>query len=308
MQTPYTYGPVMLSSLERCAFYLDKDIGLGRVDGRNDDTDAQRKTRRIIQGWLLDISSQIQNHCRREFLIQARTQYFDNLLPVQEFFPSAVPIVSITALEWDFLGTWLDASPSVIDSTIYQIGPTGGSFRLLYGGYGGANALRLNTYLGGMAYHGTQSVFTLEDVTGAGNITAARYACGTLSEAMGKVIAYNSTTKKITIDSLAGVFLEGEALTFQTALYSADIPATGATIASIDRQSLCEAYPDIARAIEIELRYMEKHTTDFENQTDGGSRAGASRRMPRGKDDQPPGLQEETETRLAPYVRYLVGT
>ncbi len=308
MQTPYTYGPAMLTSLERVAFYLNKDIGLGRVDGRNNDTDEQRRTRQALMGWILDVSAQIQYHCNREFLIQPRTQYFDNIQAVQEFFPSAVPILSVAALEWDFSGTWEVGAESVIDATAYQIGPTGNTFRMRYGTYQGMNALRLNTYLGGLAYHATQSVMTLGTVTGAGNIAAGRYAYGMDSESIGRVVAFDSGTGAATIDTLSGSFRALEELTFQPTAYGQDIASTGATIASIDRQSLADAHPEIARAVEIEIRFLEKHEYDFEIQSDGSAKSGASRRQPRGKDARPSGLQEETEARLWPYVRHLVGS
>jgi hypothetical protein len=161
--------------------------------------------------------------------------------------------------------------------------------------------------LGGYAYHATQSTYTLTGVTGASNIAAGRFAFGNSGEAIGKVISYNDTTKEIVIDNYAGRFMEGEALTFQPAIYSQDIASTGATILSIDKQSLVEAFPEIGRAVEIELRFMEKHEQDFENSSDGG-KSGATRRNPRSKDEDPVSLQPETQARLASHCRYLMGS
>jgi len=306
MQGPYTFGPVMLTSLERVAFYLGKDVGNGRVNGINSDTDEQRRARRSIMQWILDVSSMLQNYCNREFLIQSRIQFFDVMQSRMEFFPAAVPILSITELSNDPLGQFIGGE-SVVDAANYRINSSARSFEtvftmLLYG----RNALR-GTYVGGLAYHGTQTTATLSGVTGAGSIITGRYAYGATGEAIGKVASYDDTTKKIVLESMQGVFLPLEALTFSAALHAQDIAATGATVASIDRQSLVEAFPDIARAIDIEIRFMEKHENDYENQTDGG-KYGATHRMRPTTSDQRLTLQEETIARLAPYVRYITGS
>jgi hypothetical protein len=315
MQTPYTIGPAMLTSLERVAFYLGKDIGRGRVDGISKDTPAQRQTRRSLLQWILDVSAQVQQHCNREFLIQERTQYFDVLAPIAEFFPAGVPILSITELAMDPLGQYL-GNEYVIDSSNYLIGSTGNSFGILWGAViKGPNALRAKT-VGGLAYHGTQSTFAVAGVTGKATLQASApssplYAIGGLSESVGRVVSYTeglvAGSGALVIDVFAGVFQAGEPLTFQSEIDAEDLDSVGATIAAVSRQSLCEAFPDIARALDIEIRYLEKHAFDFENASDGGSKSGATRRHPR-RGEPMIGLQEETEQRLSPYRRYLVGT
>ena len=311
MQGPYTYGPALLTSVEKCAFYLRKDPGLGRVAGVNEDSDDQRRTRQSILEWIISISQSFQYFCKREFLIQSRIQYFNTDLPRQEFFPNAVPIVSISDLSNDPLGLFTGGE-SVVDPTNYRINAQGRSFETVFPILiGGRNSTRL-TYLGGLAYHGTQSTFTLSGVTGAANISSglaagSMFAEGTTSGAIARVIAYDDTAKSIVLDNRQGVFLETENLTFQSAVYAQDIPSTGATIASIDRQSLAEAFPDIGRALQMELRYMEKHEFDHENQADGG-KYGATRRPRLTDSDILLPLQEETMAILQNHVRYLVGT
>lgn len=315
MQTPYTFGPVMLTSLERVAFYLGKDIGKGRQDGASKDTDAQRRTRRAIIQWILDVSAQVQQHCNREFLIQERTQYYNVQGNSAEFFPSAVPIQSITELAADPLGQFAGGE-YVIDSSNYQIGPTGHSFAILWGALVcGTNALR-SKMVGGLAYHGTQSTFAVTGVAGkaalqATTLSAPLYAIGGLSEAVGRLVSYAegavAGVGDMVIDTFAGAFIPGEPLTFQSEVDAEDLAGIAATIGSIARQSLCEAHPAIARALDIEIRYLDQHAFDFENASDGSPKGGATRRHPR-RGEPLIGLQEETEQRLEPYRRHLVGT
>ncbi len=313
MQTPYTFGPVMLTSLERVAFYLGKDIGKGRVGGVSTDTPAQRQTRRALLGWILDVSAQVQNHCSREFLILERTQYYDVNTAILSFFPSAVPILSITELAADYQGIYTGGE-SVIDPASYRIGPAGSWFNVDPGAlYGGTSALR-SKIVGGLAYHGTQSTFAVTGVTGKTSLQgeAPLYAIGGMSEATGRLVSYaegvTAGAGDMVIDTLAGAFIPGEPLTFQSEPDAEDLVGLAATIATVTRQSLCEAFPDIARSLEIEIRHMEEHAHSLNIQTDAGMKSGATRRPRRGKNDPIQGLQDETQLRLEPYVRYLMGT
>lgn len=317
MQTPYTFGPVMLTSLERVAFYLGKDIGRGRADGVSRDTPAQRQTRRAIIQWILDVSGQFQQHCNREFLIQERTQFYDIYQPTLSFFPSAVPILSITEIAADPLGLYA-GQEYALDPQSYRIGPTGSWFNIDPGYICGGSAALRSKIVGGLAYHGTQSTFAVTGVAGKDTLQAATaseplYAIGGISESVGRLVSYaeglTPGAGDLVIDTFAGVFIPGEALTFQSEIDAEDLPGVGATISAVTRQSLCEAFPDIARAFDIEIRFDEAHAFDFENKNDGGMHgAGPSRRSARGKDDPIQGLQDETQARLAPYVRYLMGT
>ena len=55
--SPYVSQPVMLSSVERVAFYLSEDAGQGRVNGVNNDTPSQRRTRANLITWAQTIST-----------------------------------------------------------------------------------------------------------------------------------------------------------------------------------------------------------------------------------------------------------
>ncbi len=146
----------------------------------------------------------------------------------------------------------------------------------------------------------------MNGVTGAENITAGRYAYGMTSESIGKVVSYDDETNVMVVESIDGIFLEGEAMTFQTAIYAQDIAATGATIMSVDRRSLVEQFPDLNQAMQIELRYMDKHQFNFEDTSAGGVQ-GSTYRHTEG-DARPYTFQPETLGILNRYRRFLVGS
>ena len=307
MQTSYTFGIAALSSLERVAFYLNLDIGQGRVNGVNNDSELQRRTRRSIMAWILEISASFQNYCQREFIIQSRVQFFDCFTPKMSFFPTAVPIVSITEVANDPLGLFTGGQWTLNIDTDVHLEVTGNSFTtvfnvLVYGN----NSVRL-TYVGGLCYDPVNSLYVTKTEAGSSNITPGVYAYGNTSGSLGKVVSYSSSGHQITIASLAGAFQANETVTFQPSIYAQDIAATSVVLSSITQQSLVEAFPDIARAIDIEVRYMQKHEFDYENQSDGG-RYGATRRNALTHDDQFITLQPETLRIMDNYRRYLVGS
>lgn len=306
MQTACTFGPVALSSLERVAFYLNKDIGRGRVAGINNDTDIQRRTRRSLLGWILEVSAGFQNYCQREFLVAERIQYFDVSGPKMEYFPTAVPVLSISEVANDPLGLFNGGEWILTPDQDYHLSQTARSIAMVFNVliYGN-RSLRI-TYTGGLAYDAVNSTYTVSNETGGTNILPGYYAFGATSEAIGRVVSYNSSSHQLVLASVAGVF-GLEALTFQPAIYSQDIAGTAATISAIGRQSLVEAYPDLAQAINTEVRHMEKHEFDFENQADGG-KLGATRRPPETNSDRLFTFQPETLRVLDNHRRYLVGS
>lgn len=304
MLSPYLSSPLMLSSVEKVAFYLGIDAGQGRVNGTNSDTDAQRKARRIIISWAQSISTSFQNYCGREFLIFERTQYFD-VYGQQEFFPVATPIRSIAIIENDPLGLFQGAQ--------WTVGHE--NFHLSQGGYSvqmitsllmyGQNAMRM-TFSGGLAYHPVNSTFTC--TTGTGEPVAGMYAYGSNSEAIGKVVS-RETLDGVQVLELAnfyGIFQFGDALEFMSSPYGQTIPDISCSITDIVQQSLCEAFPDLNRALEIELRYMQKHEADFENKDDGGKNGPQRREIT--DSTTLLGFQPETVAILDRYKRYLTGS
>ncbi len=300
--SPYISPTVMLSSLERMAFYLKLDVGRGRVNGINSDTEKQRDARRSLIAWGLSISGSMQSFCQRDFLITEETIYFDVRPGDRVFFPRGVPIVSITSLKSDFTGQFT-GSEFLVDSSLYHIGNTGNTIEFWAPIiFSGGTALQYKG-LGGLALDAVNSIYSLSSVTGPSNIKAGYYAFGETSESIGKVISYDADLGILVLESISGAFVK-EPLTFQPAIYSQDIPDTGATIASIDSQSLVESCPNLSRAMEVELRYMQKHEFDFEHEQEG--KYGVTRRKLT-EATEPYNLQPETQMLMQPFRRYLMG-
>ena len=136
--------------------------------------------------------------------------------------------------------------------------------------------------------------------TGAsGDFTVGYYVRGSTSGALGIVRAWD--TPALTVEVINGVFVAAETLTaYATAYDTGTAPTAGVTavLASKTTTALCEAYPAITAAAEIEVRYLWRHALDFEttgtNADQTTLRRGASTR-------QYP-LQPETMDLLNPYV------
>lgn len=294
----------MLSSVEKIAFYLKLDPGRGRVLGVDSDTDEQRQARRSIIEWGEALSKSFEQYCNREFLTRERTQYFDAryLDNTGRFYPDATPIQSIESVYCDPLGQW-QGSEFALTSDTYFPSKDRTNLQIIYTPIPAAPRGVRMVYSGGMARDATKSLYTLSDVEGS--ITAGLYCFGSVSGAYGRVIGLETVEDVVTmeVESLYGVFRAGDALTFQSALYAQDIPGKSAVIEEVTAPALCEAYPDIHRAVEIEVRYMQKHEFDFEMtsaRTDGSSFRHLSH--------QSYVFQPETLAILNRYKRYLVGT
>lgn len=301
---PYIFQPTMLSSIERMAFYLQVDPGKGRVGGINADSPQQRRVRRSLMQWAQTISTSFESYLNRDMIIMPRLQYFDVLSGALAYFPKAVPIVEFITVENDATGQFNGSQWTLVKDQDYYLGSEGTTLQIWFDLLiPGPRYLKVE-YIGGMAYHAVNSTFTVSDVLGTGNIVEGRYAYGVTSEAIGKVISFEDGS--LVLESISGIFMEGEALSFQSAIYAQDIPATSATIAVIDKRSLVEQYPDLSLALEIELRYMDKHQLDFENTSAGGVQGSTYRHN--ATDMGAYIFQPETLGILNRYRRYLVGS
>jgi len=302
--TPYLNQPVMLSSVDRMAFYLQVDPGRGRVDGVNSDTNEQRSVRRNLIDWATAISTSFESFCNRQFLIAERTEYYDVPPGGMTYFLRAVPLVDWVEVQNDPTGQFNGSQWTLVKGQDYYEAAEGGNLQIWTNVLTcGPRYLRVR-YIGGMAYHPVNSLYMVTGVTGASNIVAGRYAYGTLSESIGLVVGY--ADDELEIQNISGLFLEGEPLTFQASMYGQDIPATGAVIDALTRPSLVAQCPDLDQALLIELRYMQKHQHDFENTSSGGQQ-GSTYRHTVG-DMRPYNFQPETMGILNRYKRFLVGT
>lgn len=279
---------LLLSSYERLRRYISDEDGTALTDSTG--------LKRELNNWIASVSWEVENYLNRNLQISSRTEYFDVDFAQKEFWPKAIPISSITSVTEDFTGEWDGTGENTLSN--YFIGSENDSVvldgilpntRLMQ------KALRI-VYTGGLAYHGTRSTFT---VTGAsGTWGSSSFVGGVTSGALGLYVDSSSTS--ITIDTLYGIFQDGEQV-FET---DEDISTVGdaqATISALTQQCLTETYPDIVRAAEMEIRYRYKHKHDFEtvgNARDATNlrRAGTQKNLP---------FQQEVISILEPYRRGL---
>jgi hypothetical protein len=287
------------------AFYLEVDAGRGRVGGLDEDTPAQRATRRSLIQWATSISTSFQHYLGREILIAEREEYFDVPGNGQSYFVRGVPIVEILRVQNDPTGQFTGSEWTLTAGTDYYPGETGTYLQIWVNMLiGGSRFLRVK-YRGGMAHHPVNSKYLVSAEETPASIQAGRYVYGNSSESQGKIISYDADTHLLVVEAIVGIFTPGETLTFQASQGGQDIPDTSAVLDEVREWSVAERFPDLDQALLIELRYMQKTQMTFENTSSGGP-MGSSYRHTVG-DRRAVLFQPETLAILNRYRRVLVG-
>jgi hypothetical protein len=237
---------------------------LSRYAGLIYDAGNERLTnRQKLLGWQAAVSNLVETYCHRRFIIESRTELFDVTPQQKSFRPMGVPLVSITSVKADTEGRYDGTSDYTLDSGDYRIGTDSMSLVVGYPVTPGLGALQIVS-TGGLAYHAVRSVFA-GTVTG---VTNGWYCTNATGTAVGIVRANSATS--IAIENLYGYFEGTDVLSFATkeeSLFDANSlqSSASATLTSCTQRGLSEAYPDLERAVEIEVRYMAQHQRDFEN-------------------------------------------
>lgn len=251
---------------------------------------------RDITNWIMSTSRQIERWLHRTLIIDEHTEYFNLGYAQTIFFPAAYPITTLTSVYEDPDGLW-DGGESEIDDV--YIGRNSDSVVIpATRPFIGPKTIRI-IYTGGLAYHGTRSVFA--STGSSGTWTAGQYVKGGTSGAVGIVRASTATT--LTVENLSGIFEAGDALTEYTDEACTSAGDATATLGSVTTQSLAEAYPDITRAAEIQVRNLWKHKLDFE--LTGTNKDGTTIRRT-GADIHPTDLVPEAVALLHYYRRYVI--
>lgn len=241
---------LLLSSYDRMRRYISSLTGTALTDSK-----AQKQ---MIVNWIATVSKQIETYLGRILKIAQYTHYFDT--PTErttEFFVKACPITTLTSVYIDGEGLY-DGGESEVDDC--YVGKNGDSIILPSApSVVGKKTIRA-IYTGGLAYSGTRSLYTVENVSGTWAV--GKYMQGGTSEAVGIVKAATATT--ITAEVLYGIFEEDEVLTEYDDEDLGTASNATATISAVTQQSLVEQYPDIIRAAEIQIRHYWKHKDDFE--------------------------------------------
>jgi hypothetical protein len=272
----------LLTSYERMRRYLAAETSDALVDGVN--------PRRELLGWIGSTSAMIESYCNRNFLIASYTEYFDVNYKQIEFFLKATPISSITSIYYDITGLFTGSESALSD---YYIGTNDRSIVLATAERESKRGLRV-IYTGGFGTDAVKSVFT---GTITGTFTVGKFANGGTSYAKGIIRAVTATT--LTIEVLYGTFEVGETIT-EWGTESAIGASTAIMVVTADTsRAICENYPDLVRATEMQIRYLYKNKLRFEDTAiskDGQSTRNFTTVSPLG-------LQPEVLQMLADYRR-----
>jgi hypothetical protein len=281
---------VLLTSFDRVLRYLSSaNVGATSL------TDTQNN-RRDILGWIQAASKLAETYCNRSFATEARAEYFDVNAGQREFHVKAPPITTLTSAYLDSTGKYDGSETELTDAFISARSYSVITDDIQTLGVQAKKGVRI-IYTGGLAVHGVQSIFTLTGITGTW--TVGKYAMGGTSLACGIVRAF--ATPALTVEVLYGEFATAETLTeydSETAQGSSD----GSGVLSAKTQTaLCEAYPDIVRAVEIQVAHYYRYRSSFE--LSGTNRDGTSLRRQSAPTYM---LEPEAESLLQPYRRWTV--
>ena len=278
---------MLLTSYERMRRHLSaKD-----ADNFSDSVYHKRDSLSIIQS----VSKQVEHYCGREFDIRSRTEYFDCNGNEKEFFVHAPDVSTVTSVYQDPTGLYDGSEVELTDPGISVDSRSVIVDNLTALGFKAIKGVRI-IYTGGLGYHASQSIFVSSDMSSAP--TVGYYMSGSSSSAIGLVKAWVAGTTSLTLEVLYGEFETDETLTEYTTEGLTTASGVSGTLDSKTRTALCEAYPDLVQAVEVQCSYMYRLRNGYEQ-------AGVTRNGDNIRDyTRPGGLQPETQALLTPYRRY----
>jgi len=243
--------------------------------------------------WIPTISARIEDYLDRSLELVARTEYADALPETLEYWMKATPIISVASVKSDSEGLFDGSETSEVN---WHIGKDQKSVVLQTSVTPAIRGLQF-VYTGGLATHGTRSIFELEN-EGAAPFVAGKYVEGLSSGAVGLVT--DKTGTALTIDVSFGVFEDGESIKGKVDWNGADVANMTADIASVTSRSLAESHSAIVEACELEMRYYDDHRSDYENS--GTTKGTTTRRSLTEKYD----LLPEVKALIKSYVNWHI--
>ena len=110
----------------------------------------------------------------------------------------------------------------------------------------------------------------------SGSFTVGKYLKGRYSGAIAQIVTLNGgvLVSSLTISPISGLILENEPVdeyddavcTSPSYVDAATNNTVNALVGYVENRALCEAFPDLTAACEMQIRYMRKHMLDFENE------------------------------------------
>lgn len=254
-------------------------------------TDSTVNKRDLLM-WLPAVSNQIEDYLNRSLETASYTEYFDIQCDSKIFYPKAIPIASITSVYADVQSLWAGGEYAL--SNYYTTFDSNGIVLETEEQFDARKALRI-IYTGGLAAHATRSVYNIGTISGTFDVD--KFVSGSLSSTIGIIKAVTATT--ITVEVLYGKFEIGETINEWDTEDAIGTSAATAVLTSASSLALCEGYPEIVTACEMQLRYLWKNKNTFE---DGGvNKDGQSNR--RSPSDGWKELQPEVKGLIDSYKR-----
>lgn len=214
-------------------------------------TDKTENNRRLTR-WIASISNRIESFLNRELQLMERTEYFDTLTLQTTYYPKAYPITEIESIYSDSEGLY--TSPS--EENDWYTGRHADSVVLDSPVVEAKKGLRV-IYTGGIAEHATRSTYTM-----ASALTTGKYVLGLNTSAFGYVFTGGTTA---IVEVLYGIFDAGESLQQYDDTELVTTSGAPIVLTTKTKESLAEVNPDIVEAVELEIRYMDDHRSDYEN-------------------------------------------
>jgi len=217
---------------------------------------------RLLKSWMITCSNMVEKYIDRSILKTTYTEYFTVAPTTRIYWLKAIPIVTLTDVYTDPTGEWEGDESEVTDCFMNEYAsavcmPFG--YNLLTAG---PNSLRIR-YTGGLAAHAVDATYIISATGYTGTFTVDSFVFGSSSGAVGIVKSYTALTRALVVENYYGQFTVGETLS-QTMGESAGAETASGVIESVSIPSLCDVAPDIIMACEMQVRYMWKHTSDFE--------------------------------------------
>jgi hypothetical protein len=274
---------------------------------------------RLLIMWLQAISDMIEKYLDRDLQNQAYTELFPVKRTQTKFPLRAFPVTGINSILFDPFGkfeeVYDDDGNLSGDLSEYSMLDERGSSVILNAAlnYDGPRALKVS-YVGGL----TETVATSKISLGkelvspplnswkAGDWAKAdNGAVGIVTDVSLDESGNGGWLPTLTVEDYYGTWEKGSNVQRWTSEteYNSDHVESG-VIFGVPQQSLIQLAPAIVMAAETQIRYMWKHTTDFENI--GSNKDGGSSRRTTSPLTRPWSLLPEVEMLLQPYVRSWV--
>lgn len=218
--------------------------------------------KRDLVNYIGAASTLVQNFLGYELELKSYTEYFDSDANKTEYFTNQKFITALTSVYQDSSSLWSGAQSEITDCFI---GTDDRSIVLPYAvGYSKKKSLRA-IYTAGLATSACSTSFAFASLDQiAVLLTAGMFLLGSTSLAAAKIIAVTNESQPNTCEILWGKFQLEETV---TAYSDINFSVLVGTYMVTDQAGipLCQNYPDIVKACEMQTRFYWAKSSTFED-------------------------------------------